>query len=81
MAPSDVSRRISSQPVCNSISDMCNFKRGIACYATLAPQMFQPGMVLNSDRKSYEFSFKAQRNQRETFSEQRTQDIHVSKQV
>lgn len=53
--PPDVSRNISSQPVCNSISDMCNFKRGIACCATLAPQMFGPGMVLNSDRKVMNF--------------------------
>lgn len=33
----------------------CNFKRGIVCYATLALQMFEPGMVLNSDRKVMNF--------------------------
>lgn len=54
--PSDASR---SQPVCNSIRDMCDFKGGgggncMLCHS-LAVQMFEPGMALNFDRRVMNF--------------------------
>lgn len=77
---SNASRHISSQPVCNSISDMCDFKRGIVCYAAFF-HMFKTVMVLNFDRKVMNFLLRLRGTLRKIFSGQCTQDIHVSKQV
>lgn len=52
----NVSRHISSQPVCNSISGMCNFRRGGGTVLPLRLlRCFKLGTVVNFDRRVMNF--------------------------